>query len=778
MRAAIILFLLGVLVLQWSPTLPGGGVVLSVTILCAVACAGCVFLLRRSRWGVALALCAAFAAGFSWAAWRAEWRLADRLPMTAEARDLQVTGVIDGLPQRLEGGAWRFVLAVESADARVPTRIQLGWYAFRGRGDVPESLRPGERHELIVRLKRPHGFSNPGGFDYEAWLLERGIRATGYVREDRRNRRVDAFVPGFMNAVHRARDDLRRRFDATLGERPYTGILTALAIGDQRAITQTQWEVFRRTAVGHLVAISGLHVSLVALAVGGLVGWIWRRLPRLVVRVPARRIAVLCGLAAATAYALLAGLGLPTQRALIMLAVAALAIAYGRQSEPTRVLALALLCVLLVDPWAVLSAGFWLSFGAVAVIVLVAGGRLAADGVLRGAVRIQLAITLVLAPVLFMLFGAFSLAGPLANAFAIPLVSFVIAPLVLLAIVLPWPGLLEAAHVVTSLMMTALSWLAEQSWALWHGPQVPLLLILCGLIGAAWVLMPRGTPARAAGALAVAPLLLWTPPRPAPDTFRATVLDVGQGLAVHVQTAKHDVLYDAGPGYGPEADAGGRVLVPYLRALGVERLDAMVLSHGDSDHIGGARTVLAEVPVSQLWSGPGGDDAKLAPLPMVPSACLAGRSWVFDGVHFEFVHPAEGDAARRQRNERSCVLRVSSPHGRLLLPGDIGAPSEHALVARASDALMADVIVAPHHGSRGSSTPRFVEAVEAAHVIHPVGNLNTHRHPHPDVWSRWASAGARNWRTDGQGAVIASFDEDGVKLEAWRERAPRYWHGR
>src|SRR5690606_24630109 len=218
--------------------------------------------------------------------------------------------------------------------------------------------------------------SNPGGFDYAAWLLQRGIRATGYVRQDAGNRRIDDFVPGFMTVVHRARDSLRREFAATLGDGAWSGILIALAIGDQRAIEQSQWETFRRTATGHLVAISGLHVSLVALAFGGLAGWLWRCLPRLVVCVPARTVAVLCGLAAAAGYALLAGLGLPTQRALIMLTVDALALAGGRQAEPTRILALAVLCVLMADPWAVLSPGFWLSFGAVAVIVLVAAGRL------------------------------------------------------------------------------------------------------------------------------------------------------------------------------------------------------------------------------------------------------------------------------------------------------------------------------------------------------------------------------------------------------------------
>ncbi|MDX5362525.1 MAG: DNA internalization-related competence protein ComEC/Rec2 [Pseudazoarcus pumilus] len=763
------------LALQCLPTLPERGVLLATSILCAAAVAGCVFVSRRGRW--VLVFSAAFMAGFAWAGWRAEWRLADALPMSNESRDLQVRGVIDGLPQRLEGGAWRFVLAVESSDAEVPRRIQLGWYAFRGRGDVPADLRPGERHELIVRLKRPYGFSNPGGFDYEAWLLERGIRATGYVREDARNRRLDAAVPGFMHAVHRWRDDVRRRFEGTLGERPAAGILTALAIGDQRAITQAEWEVFRRTAVGHLVAISGLHVSLVALAFGGLAGWLWRRSPRLILRVPARRVAALCGLAAAASYALLAGLGLPTQRALIMLAVAALALASGRQSEPTRVLALALLCVLVADPWAVLSAGFWLSFGAVAVILLVSCGRLVTDGALRSAVRIQLAISLALAPVLFMLFGAFSLAGPLANAFAIPLVSFVIAPLVLLAVLLPWPWLLEVTHFVTGLMMHGLSWLAAQPWALWHGPQVPLTLILCALFGAAWLLMPRGTPARAAGVLAIVPALLWSPSRPLPGEFRATVLDVGQGLAVHVQTAAHDVLFDAGPAYGPEADAGGRVLIPYLRAQGVRRLDALVLSHGDSDHIGGAATLLAQLPVARLWSGLEAEEARWPAPPMEPQPCHAGGGWIFDGVRFDFIHPVEGAASAR-RNERSCVLRVSAPAGRLLLPGDIGAPSEHALLARSPDWLRAEVIVAPHHGSRGSSTPQFVAAVNAAHVIHAVGNLNTHRHPYPDVWSRWARAGARNWRTDGQGAITARFGAEGVEIQAWREQAPRYWHGR
>jgi len=772
MRRAVLAFLSGVLALQGLPSLPSRAALLAATILIPVVALGAARLpWPRAR--LACLLCAALLAGGTYAAWRAEWRLADTLPMQAEARDLPVTGVVEALPQRLPDGAWRFVLAVESADAPVPRRVQLGWYGFGADGGRPPELRPGERWQLVVRLRRPHGLHNPGVFDYSAWLLERGIRATGYVRRHDDNRRLDASVPGFLHAVHRVRDTVRRDFARRLGDAPQAGILTALAVGDQRAIPEAQWDIFRRTATGHLVAISGLHVSLVALAVGGLAGALWRRVPALVIRVPARTAAAVAGLLAAVAYALLAGLALPTQRALAMLAVAVLAVAMRRQAEPTRVLALALFVVLAFDPWAVLSAGFWLSFGAVAVIVFVVAGRLAPEDGMRAAVRVQMAITVLLAPVLWALFGTFSVAGPIANALAIPLVSFVIAPLTLLAAVLPVPGPLEAAHAATAAMMWVLDALAAHPIALWHGSRLPPVLIGCALVGGAWLLMPRGTPARFAGLLAMVPMFLWSPPRPADGAFTVTVLDVGQGLAVHVQTARHDLLYDAGPGYGSGGDAADRVVLPYLRGQGVRRLDALVLSHGDGDHAGGAATVLAELPVTKVWRGA---DVRL-PDGVEASDCVAGQGWSVDRVRLRFIHPAPATKPAR-RNEGSCVLRVESEYGAVLLPGDIGAATERRLAGDGREALAADVVVAPHHGSGGSSSPALVAASGAAHVIHSAGMLNPHRHPHPDVWSRWATAGARNWRTDAQGAVTVGVSASGVAVHAHRERAPRYWHGR
>jgi competence protein ComEC len=778
MRMPIVAFALGVWALQHMPSLPapavlGGGVAMASAAAALVAWRMPHTACWPRRAAVALL---AFACGFAWAGVRADWRLADALPMQWESRDVEVSGVVSGLPQPLDR-AMRFVLAVESASAPVPRNIQLSWYAPRQGGAVPE-LRPGERWRLTVRLKRPHGFVNPHGFDYEAWLLERNVRATGYVRADDANARLAAAVPGAMHAVHRARAAVRARFAAALPDAPYAGILIALAVGDQRAIPNAQWEVFRRTAVAHVVSISGMHVSLVALAAGTLAGWAWRRSAWLMLRVPVRKAAVVAGLLAAAAYALLAGFGLPTQRALIMLAVGAAALLLGRETQGSRVMALALLAVLVADPWAVLSAGFWLSFGAVGVIVYVLSGRLATGPAWRSAVRLQLAITLATIPALLVLFNAFSLVAPLANAVAIPLVSFAIAPLALLAIVVPAHGLLALAHAVTVAMMVALEWFAALPFALWQQAATPAPPLAAALVGVAWLLLPRGTPGRAAAVLALVPLLSWTPPRPAAGEFRAVVLDVGQGLAVHVQTAMHDLLYDTGPPYGAAADAGSRVLLPYLAASGVKALDLLLISHGDSDHVGGAVSLLAGMPVRGMLAGLPDAHALFAQGPARARRCAAGQAWQWDGVEFEILHPPADDAPSRKANDDSCVLRVSGAGGALLLAGDIEAGAEARLVARAGGALASAVVVVPHHGSRTSSTPDFVAAVGAAHAIHAVGNLNPHRHPHPQAWARWSAAGAHNWRTDAQGAIHVEVAAGRVGLASQRARAPRYWHGR
>lgn len=773
-------------------------------------------LLAAWRWPIIrfLAWPAAFLLGFCWAGNMAQGRLAEGLDPAMEGRDVRVAGVISGLPQRLDNGL-RFEFEVERLEkvdqadqttglpeAGLPGPLLLSWYQRRGRvsshraGDEPDvaglpDLRVGQRWSLTVRLKRPHGNVNPHGFDYEAWLLEQGIRATGHVRASREHRLLDEFVatPGIW--VEHVRESIRARFERQLAGRPYAGVLTALVMGDQRAIDARQWQQFSRTGITHLVSISGLHVTMLAGLAYAMVGVFWRRWPALMLRCPAQRASVVAGFLAAFAYCLIAGFAVPAQRTLYMLAVAALALWTGRTTTVSRVLMLALLPVLLIDPWAVLMPGFWLSFGAVGVLFYVATGRLGQEHWLRAWGRTQWAVTLGSLPLLLLMFQQFSLVSPLANAVAIPVVSFIVTPLAL-ASVLPFLSfLLIPAEWVFEWLMWLVSWLADWPWAVWQQAAPPTGLWLAGLAGCVWLLLPRGFPARWLGAFALLPLLTYLPPRPAEGAARVTVLDVGQGLAVHVQTARHDLVYDTGPVYTAEADAGNRVLLPYLRAVGVFSLDGVVVTHRDTDHSGGAESLLDGLPVGWLMSSLEFEHP-LSAMPVRALSCQAGQAWVWDGVRFTVLHPAAAQYALpgRKTNDMSCVIRVATAGGSLLLTSDIEAVSESGILTRAlasgqGDLLRSAVLLAPHHGSRTSSSPAFIEAVGAKTVIFPVGYRNAFGHPRAEVVERYRDTGAALRRTDAEGALVVNLPESpadagggGVSVQGERARHPRYWYAR
>ncbi len=776
-------FLLGVLLCQTGASLPAGGAQLAaaagamLTLGLARAvrpCSGAA--MRRAL--LALTLLGALLAGWAYAAWRADLRLADSLPAEWEGRDVVLTGVVASLPQDFERGV-RFDFHVEDSAAPVPPVISLAWY--RGFRDEEMHTLPGihagERWALTVRLKRPHGNVNPHGFDYEGWLLQQGVRATGYVRPAEGNRRITARVPGLMYAIERVREAVRERFRQALPDGPYAGVLVALAVGDQRSIPAGQWRLFARTGISHLVAISGMHVTMVAALFAALAGWGWRRTPALALRWPAQQAGVLVGFCVALIYCLLAGWGVPAQRTLYMLGCVALALVLRRDTAPSRVLALALGVVLVLDPWAATAAGFWLSFGAVALLFLVSTGRIGPEGRLVGVLRTQWAVTLGLVPALLVLFQQFSLVSPLANAIAIPLVSFIVTPLALLFALLPLQILADLAHGSLALTMVPVSWLGSLPWAAWHQAAPPPALAVTATLGCLWALLPRGTPARWLGLATLIPLVLWTPPRPLAGEARVTVLDVGQGLAVHVQTATHDLLYDTGPAFSADANSGERILLPYLRATGVRRLQALVVTHQDNDHAGGAEAVLDGIPVDQVRSSlPENHPVRLiAGVRDVP--CAAGQAWVWDGVRFDMLHPAPGAVAGKT-NDQACVLRVEAAGRRLLLTSDIEAVSEAGLLQRDAAALASDVLVVPHHGSRTSSTAAFIAATSPRWVVFPVGYRNRFRHPNPEVWARWAASGAGMLRTDEAGAVSFELGGAGLLPEAERGRQPRYWHGR
>jgi competence protein ComEC len=753
--------------------------------------------LRRVPWlRGALMACAACALGLGVSGWHAGRLLDDALPPQLEGADVQLTGIVASLPQVGASGT-RFRFEVESArwhgrPVTVPALLAIGWY--RGWSDEAplagpiDELRAGQRWRFTVRLRQPHGNLNPHGFDYELALLEQGVRATGYVR-DAPATLLDASAG---HPVERLRQRVRDAIYAHVGDRRAAGVLAALAIGDQGAIERDDWDLFRNTGVAHLMSISGLHVTMFAWLSGALIGAAWRRSAKAMRRLAAPSAARWGGLAAATAYAFFAGWGVPSQRTVWMLATVTLLQAGGLRWPWSLVLLSAAFVVTLFDPWALTQPGFWLSFTAVGLLMASSaasgtsreGGDEGATGwrrwpsrfaaSLRGGVRTQVVATLGLTPLTLVFFQQVSLVGFLANLVAIPLVTLVITPLALAGIVAA-PLWSLAAAIVQALDALLARLAAAPGSAVWTVAVAPWWAQLAGLLAAVLVVLPLPWRARLVAvplalALLVPPLSL-----PSEGSFDVVAADVGQGTAVLVRTRRHALLFDTGPQYSRESDAGQRVLVPLLRSRGERRLDLLVLRHRDSDHVGGARTLLDAIDVDSLSSSLE-DGHPLLDVARGAHRCVAGQRWRWDGVDFAVLAPAADDYERTLRpNAMSCVVRVAGGGRSVLLTGDIEREQEATLLAVHGAALRSDVLVAPHHGSKTSSTAPFLDAVRPTIAVFQAGYRNRFGHPAEEVLDRYRergiaivaspACGAWQWRTDGAEAGTCQ-----------RDIARRYWH--
>jgi competence protein ComEC len=728
--------------------------------------------------------------GFYHAAWQAQQRLAITLPDEWQGRDIEVTGVVAELPRKFEQGL-HFSFDVEKILTRmpgqkffvpqtsVPRHIYLSTYDDHK--SAPLALHTGERWQLMLRLKQPHGSSNPHGFDFELWALENNMRAVGYVNNKADNRLLSAHADGFNYRIESWREAVRNKFNAALGSAPFAGVLSALAIGDQSSIPAAQWQVFTRTGVNHLMSISGLHITMLASLGFVLTYWLWRRSTSLTLLLPARKAATLAALLIALGYALLSGFAVPAQRTVYMVASVAIALWLNRNFSLAQIICIALLGVLIPDPWAVLSPGFWLSFGAVALILYVTAYRLKPSHWLIEYGKVQWAMTIGLIPMLLALFQQVSLVSPVANAVAIPLVSLVVVPLTLLGAVLPpyfsyWDAPLWLAHGVMGWTMALLEWLNCLPQAVWTQHAPPPWSIVAGMLGVLWILLPRGFPARWLGFMLLLPMFLNAPQPPAQDTLRLMVFDIGQGLAVAAQTRHHALLYDTGPDFSDGADSGNRILVPSLRAMGIARLDGLILTHDDTDHTGGAASVMQAMPPGWLSSSlPDGH-------PLLRQAsdkrrCTDGQSWQWDGVQFEILHP---DAASYSKdnirdNNRGCVLRISIGNEHILLTADVEKETEQQLLKEHPDELPAALLVVPHHGSKTSSTERFVAAVHPGYAVFAVGYRNRFGHPNQNVVQRYANSGSTLLRSDEDGAILIKMDAGGLAIERYRKSHRRYW---
>lgn len=715
--------------------------------------------------------------GFGLGGLHASSMLAQQLLPAAEQRDVTVSGRVLELP-RHETRHTSFLLRVD-ADALQPAHLRgktlrLAWYDQYGQADAPGALLPrhrltaGSRWRMTVKLRAPRGLRNPGGFDSEKHALAQRIAATGHVRGAEPTRL----------APPRGIDAWRERMAARIAHavaRPSSRFVRALALGDTRGLDDRDWETLRASGLTHLVAISGFHVGLVAGFFALLAGGIWRLWPVLARHVPRPQAAAFGALLGASLYAGVAGFALPTVRTLLMIAVVVAARLLRQSQRASDALALAAIAMLLVDPLAVLTAGFWLSFAGVAWLLwclphaAAVPGRSALIGTFLSA---QGVATLGLLPLTVVLFGQASLAGPFANVLAIPWWSLVVVPLALLGTAL------EAVHAGAGAWLWQLaaaafdpSWwlferLAQSPLALWWLHESRWFALPLAVFGAFWLLLPRGVPGKPLALLLWLPLLWPQRDLPRRGEVELTVLDVGQGLSVLLRTARHSLLYDMGPATPEGFDGGERVVVPALRALGVARLDAAVISHGDNDHAGGFAAVARALPVQAVLASNGASRQNAR-------SCEAGRSWQWDGVRFRFLHPPP--YFPELRNESSCVLRIETAYGAVLLTGDVGEVIERDLLRRAPADVRAQIVLVGHHGSGGSSDPAFVEATGARYALVSAGYGNRFRHPKADVVARWRQAGATVLTTPDTGAVRARLTAAGVNVQARRVAQPRAW---
>ncbi len=794
---------------QFAQLLSPTGCVILLAIGLSVLLLGVVLALRIPG---LLLLAAIFTVFFASTHLRAHWALSERIHADDEGQNIEVIGIVEDLPTVFEHGV-RFGLRVErclseSVSCRPETLYRLGWYytGDRRAKKLIASVRPGRRLQVQVRLKQVHSLANPGLFDAELRALEDGVAARGYVRSataiDRSRLSLAQALSYPMILVNHGRFQLRVAMRQALrtSSEMSRAVMVALVVGDQSGIGASAWEMFNRTGIGHLISISGLHITMLAgLAHKGvtriwhsqlifrLTGWV---LPRIIATPLAARIAAV---SVAFGYSALAGWGVPAQRTCWMLTFALLASLGTRGAGALNIVAAALLAVLMIDPWSVLAAGFWLSFAAVAAIVWYGSsgaGSVPQRRLLRGlfdALRAQWAVTIALVPLGALFFASVSLISPIANSFAIPVVSFIVTPLALagalLVLVWPWLGgyfLKFAAWCFDGVLWT-MQLLDRFEYSVWILPNPDWLAVLLSTLGI-FILLSRVLPGRFWGALSLLPVLGKPALAPAADELWVTAIDVGQGMSVLVETAGGRLLYDAGPAYGNDNDAGQRVVAPYLRARGITRIEALTISHKDIDHSGGAASILRSVKVDRLISSMAVTEALVenAINRKIPfEACARGQGWRWGDVQFEWLHPGELPVPRGKSssNAKSCVLKVSSPAGSALLAGDIEAAQERQLIADLpADAIKADVLLAPHHGSKTSSSADFLAVVAPSHVIFQLGYRNRFKHPNPTIWQRYNEGQAELLRSDWHGTIQIRFRIGDVpKVERFRVDSPRYW---
>ena len=781
MRLFSLLFLLGTVTVQLFTDLPGLSWLF--TMLLASITLTIFFGKKSEPIDVFFKLVAAFCLGLLVASFSAKSSLESRLPGNLEGKELLVTGRVEDVPDKAADGV-RFRFKVEHAvlpDALADPGnslnindfsgvIRLGW--FQGQ----QTINAGENWQLLVRLKRPSGFMNPGGFDYEKWLFTERILATGYIRQSEDLNKRLSQAPWW--SINYWRQRIHEKIQENVDNKSSAAVLSALTVAVRNSLDDQQWQLLQQTGTSHLVAISGLHIAVVAGFALLPIMLIWRLFPRLNERVPVRVVAGLLGVVFALIYAMLAGFTLPTQRALLMVVIGIWGLVSRRNYDASTILALALLGVLILDPLAAMTISFWLSFLAVTLILIFLKRQMQKPRF--AIIKLQLMLSFSMLPLTLLFFGTASLTSPVANLFAIPWVSLLVVPLSLVALILmPFTTdlsnqLFNITAIAIDYLFKALAYLAESPLANLYPAEIPALYLMVAFTGLLFLLLPKGFPARWLGLVLMVPAFLFNPEKPHQGEFSYTLLDVGQGMASVIETAEHTLVYDTGTRVSDSFDVGKLVLVPYLRAKGIREVDSLIVSHEDNDHRGGARYLVDTLKVNNILSS----DTTILSGNQV-EACIKGMQWQWDGIDFVILSPPETNSESYPKNDnnRSCVLRVSNQHHSLLLTADIQAFSEEKLIQNYPDTLISEVVTVPHHGSKTSSSIEFIRRVSPKIGLIPAGYRSRFGHPKPEIVERYKTAGVELLDTVSDGAIRLDFPADATAISShsYRKQNSGFW---
>lgn len=772
-------FALGNLILQQLSVLPDFFYLLLLVI---ISMGVCLITYHYQRY-ILSAILLGIIIGFSWTWVWASYYVSQQLPEEWIKKNVEVVGQVISIPQVYSHHtAFRFrveQIIYEGKRYDAPRYLNLSWYEDQySKTPIPvPELTLGQTWTFTVRLKPPQGFASPFASDHSQHLFSQRVGAVGYIYTKLPVELLAEDIQ-WIDQINKYREHLSKKMRTVLNNQNQSGIIEALAIGEKGKISTEEWKILQATGTSHLVAISGLHIGLVAGLVLGVMSLAIRSCFIFTRRYPSVMMASFFAWWAAFVYSALAGFAIPTQRALIMLSLAMLMVVQRQAFSRIYTFAAAVVLVLLWDPLATLSVSFWLSFIAVGTLFYLMSGRIfkAQRNRLYDWTLFQLGIGVLLTPATLWFFQQTPLVSPLANAIAIPWVSFIVVPLTLFGCffidIFPWLGntLLQWGNYFMQVIWFLLEFLANVRYATWQYTIPHSWILLLITLGVAILFLPRGFPGRAFGIIALLSLALIEIKRPLMGEVWIDILDVGQGLSTVVRTSKHVLVYDTGDQFSDRLNAGTAVVLPFLRGHAISAIDILMISHADRDHMGGANSILQELAVKKVMAG----DQWKSPYSKV-TPCLADQHWEWDGVYFQVLHPAAKE--QWQGNNASCVLKISVGNHSVLLTGDIESAAEKQLLMLQANVLPSSVLVAPHHGSRTSSTLKFINQVDPEYVIFPAGYLNRFRFPSAKILERYTKQGALALITATHGTIRLAFDALNLKVsEGFRKQYKRYWH--